>query len=150
MQPTLAPGATPAAELAVFAVICRESTAIPSRPSGGSSVALQYDYGNFSGVPQQQRAVLGISCSAKSPRDRQPDQRVGGMVERVEMAAGIDQPVVLRFADRQAGGDRADAARLRLEIPDEFAAGALARVAPAVLGEDCDARPEQRPAHRRD
>src|SRR6185503_5375181 len=58
--------------------------------------------------------------------DRQPDQRFGGAVERFEIAAAVDQPVELRLADRDPRRDRADAARLFLEIPDELAAGPFA------------------------
>ena len=72
------------------------------------------------------------------------------MVERIEMAAGVDQLGELRVADRDARRDAAHAARLFLEIPDEFAAGAFLCEAAAVLCENCDARAEQGAAHGRD
>src|SRR5437868_13713157 len=72
------------------------------------------------------------------------------MVERVEMAAGVDQRGELRVADRDARRDVADAPRLFLEIPNEFAAGAFFCEAAAVLGESCDTRAEQGAAHGRD
>src|SRR5207237_4794069 len=50
-----------------------------------------------------------------STRNCQADQRVGGAVKGVEVAAGIDQPVVLRFGNRETGRDRPDAAYLFLE-----------------------------------
>ena len=40
------------------------------------------------------------------------------------MAAAVDQFRELRLADRQTGGDRADAAVYLLEVQNEFAAGA--------------------------
>src|SRR5205823_9253961 len=56
-------------------------------------------------------------------RDAKRDQLRGGAVERIEMAAGVDQRGELRVADRDAWRDVANAASLFLEIPDEFAAG---------------------------
>jgi hypothetical protein len=47
----------------------------------------------------------------------------------------------LRIADAGALADGPDAARLFLEVPDEFADGAFLRDPAAVLGEDRDARP---------
>src|SRR5439155_13708041 len=54
------------------------------------------------------------------------------------------------LADREAGGDRADAADFFFEIPDEFAAGAFFCEAAAIPGEDRDPRTEEGAAHRRD
>jgi hypothetical protein len=52
----------------------------------------------------------------------------------------------LRIADSGALADGPDAARLFLEVPDEFAAGAFLRDPAAVFGEDRDARPKQVPS----
>src|SRR5437016_11556730 len=63
------------------------------------------------------------------------------------MAAGVDQLGELRFADREAGGDRADAAGFLLEVPDELAAGTFSGEASAVFGEDRDPRAEEGASH---
>src|ERR1700680_4220855 len=83
----------------------------------------------------------------RSPANRQRNQRPGCAVEAVEPAAGIDQLGKLRIADAGALADGPDAARLFLEVPDEFAAGAFLHDPPAVLGEDRDARPKQGAPH---
>src|SRR6266849_3397755 len=94
--------------------------------------------------------LLPTNLAAILSRDGQGDQPVCGALGRVEVAAGVDEALELRLADRQAGGDRADTPRLFLEVPDEFAPGPFAGERAAVLGEDRDARAEQRAAHRGD
>ena len=66
------------------------------------------------------------------------------------MAAGVDQLGELRFADREAGSDGADAPGFFFEIPNELAAGALFRKAPRVFREHGDTRAEQGASHCRD
>jgi len=48
----------------------------------------------------------------------------------------------LHLADREAGGDGADAAGFFLEVPDELADGSLFGEVAVVLGEHRDARAE--------
>src|SRR6187200_3388300 len=78
---------------------------------------------------------------AASGLQHQLDQRVGARL-LVELAAGLDNLFVLRRGNRQPGHDAADAPRFLFEIPDEFASGALPRVAFPVLREYRDARTE--------
>ena len=65
------------------------------------------------------------------------------------MAAGVDHLGEFRFADGEAGGNRADAAGLFFEIPDELAAGAFFCEAAAVFGENCNPRAEPYRVSRR-
>src|SRR6266567_1284135 len=90
--------------------------------------------------------LLPTNEAARLSRDGQGDQRVCGALDPIEVSAGLDEPLELRLADREARGERADAPGLFLEIPDEFAPGPLAAERAAVLGEDCDARAEERAA----
>src|SRR6516164_4854771 len=100
------------------------------------------------------QAELLLACAAEispiSDGDRQRDQLLRRVVEAVEVTTGVDEFGELRLADREAGGDGADAPGFFLEIPDEFATGAFFRKIAAVLGEHCDPRAKEGAAHRRD
>src|SRR5437868_14608604 len=95
----------------------------------------------------QREKFSAIDPVARSCWDGQRNQLVGCGVDEIELAAGVDQLGELRLADREAGGDRADAAGFLLEIPDEFAPGAFFREAAAAFCEHRNAWAEQRPAH---
>src|SRR4051812_40613363 len=62
----------------------------------------------------------------------------------VEISARGDDRLELRRGNRQDGRRLLDAPHLLVEVPHELAAGALLRVALAVLREDGDARTEER------
>src|SRR5579864_2775018 len=125
----------------------------PANWSNFNGLPVAYDVARRVGARRPRRSAAlrnhrrFAAAAATGSGNCQADQRLGGAVQRVEMAAGIDQPVELRLADREAGRNRADAARLLREIPDELAPGAFARVAPPVFREDRDARSEQRAAN---
>src|SRR5437870_1866466 len=97
-------------------------------------------------VPSLSGRLLPTSWAEILSRDGQGDQRGGGALGPIEVAAGVDEALELSLADRQAWGDRADSTDLLFEVPDEFAAGAFAGDAAPVLQEDRDARAEQRTA----
>src|SRR3984893_2884295 len=80
----------------------------------------------------------------------QRNKLLGGPVDVLEVTTGVDQLGESRLADREAGGDGADAPGLLLEVPDECAAGAFSGEVSAVLGEDGDPRTEKSAAHRWD
>src|SRR5580704_17845272 len=94
--------------------------------------------------------INSTTASRRSPANRQRNQRPGCAVEAVEPAAGINKLGKLRIADSGALTDGPDAARLFLEVPDEFAAGAFLRDPAAVLGENRDARAKQGAPHHWD
>src|SRR4249920_1116072 len=89
-------------------------------------------------MAQLRHTALRTILTWRSARDREADQRGGCALGRVEVAAGVDEVVELRLADRETRGNPADAPNLLLEVPDEFAPGAFAGEAAAVLQEDRD------------
>src|SRR5262245_44248043 len=103
-----------------------------------------------SGAHASKPAILPRAAGARTKpicasllRKREPDQRVGARLA-IEITAGGDDRLEALARDGEHGDDVANAPRLFLEIPDELLARALLGEALAVLGEDRDARAEER------
>ncbi len=73
---------------------------------------------------------------------RQHDEFVG-LIQTIEIGAGIDQLFKSRRRDRNPGDDVADPSGLLVEVSDEFAAGADPSETATVLHMDCDRGTEE-------
>jgi hypothetical protein len=102
---------------------CRQSSSSTRGPRKGvrSRLGKHMDSRRRATDLVREGAVEACLCARRrSQANRQRNQRPGCAVEAIEPTTGIDQLGKLRITDAGALADGADAARLFLEVPDEF------------------------------